>query len=787
MKLDFEHIFIFDGAMGTMLQKGGLSPGDNPSLCSVTHPELVTEVHYRYIQAGAMAATMNTFVCNDLKLEGTGITVEQLTRASADCARSAMERAGKAVLLVYDMGPTGALLKPMGPMEFDEAVALFAHQAAAAKDAGVDAILIETMSSLLEMKAAVLAVKENTDLPVLCTMTVEEDGRTFTGCCIESMVEVLEGLGVSALGFNCSVGPQQMKAFVERMAHLTNLPIMVQPNAGLPKSVDGQTVYDIDAGAFASAMAEIVDAGAAIVGGCCGTDEQFIRALSGAVGNKAPEKRSVSRPPAVCTATRWVTLDQVRAVGERINPTGKKLFQQALRQGDMDYIVNQALEQVASGAEILDVNVGLPDIDEPDMMQKVMQAISEVADVPLMFDSSNPRAIEAALRRFEGKAIINSVNGEKKSMDSVLPLAKKYGAAVVGLCMDEQGIPKTRQARIGIAERIIEEARTYGIDKKDIIIDCLTLTVSAESDQAVETLAAVRHMREKIGVATTLGVSNISFGLPSRETLNKTFLAMALEAGLTLPIINPSAMMDMVSAYRVLANRDENAGQYIGRFAGARKSRAEDKPAAALSLADVIASGWTSSAADAAKAALAENPAMDVVEKIIIPSLDEVGRRFEKGEIFLPQLMQSAQTVQRAFEVLKAALLKEGMDVPQKGTVILATVQGDVHDIGKNIVRVVLENYGFNVIDLGRDVPPEAIVEAAQRHGAKLVGLSALMTTTVPSMQETIARLKAADPDIVTMVGGAVLTEAYAQSIGAGFYGRDAAQAAAIAQRVYAG
>nr|WP_122012752.1 homocysteine S-methyltransferase family protein [Maliibacterium massiliense] len=779
-------VFVLDGAFGTVLQQQGLPLGQNPTLLNISEPARIADVHARYIQAGCDAITLNTFSASAPKLAGTGLGVAQAARAAMDCARAAIARTQKEVLVAYDIGPCGELLQPMGTLSLEEMSAIYHEQAQAAALVGADFLLFETMTDLAELKAGILAARDCCDLPIVASMSVEADGRTFMGCAVENIALVLEGLGVEAMGFNCSVGPDQLLPMAKRLLALTSLPVIVQPNAGLPCDQDGCAAYDVDAEAFAAHMADFVRAGVRLVGGCCGTTPDYIAAMRRRIADVAIGVAPRDETPMLCSATRAVRLDQVRVIGERINPTGKKRFAQALRDGDMDYIVAQGVEQVARGAEILDVNVGVPGIDEPAVMAQVVDALQAVVNVPLQIDSTNPVAVEAGLRHCTGKAIVNSVNGEEAVLARILPIVKKYGAAVVGLTMDERGLPQTCAQRVEIARRIVARAADFGIPKRDVYIDCLTLTVSAEPAQVKETLDAVRQVRADLGVQTVLGVSNVSFGLPARVQINTAFLAMALEAGLTLPIMNPNieAMMAMVRAYRVLAAQDAQGADYIAHYAAAAPQAQVKEAGGALALDDVIRRGLAGQAADAAARALETMPPLEVVERVIVPTLDAVGRDYEAGRAFLPQLIQSAQTVQKAFDVLRAAMAKAGSVPVHKGVIVLATVKGDVHDIGKNIVRVLLENYGYQVVDLGRDVPKEKIIEAVKRYDARLVGLSALMTTTVPSMRDAIESLRALDADIAVMVGGAVLTEEYARRIGAHYYGKDAAQAAAIAKKV---
>ena len=690
-----------------------------------------------------------------------------------------------------DIGPIGELLFPMGRLAFDEAYALFAEQVEAGVKAGADAIFIETMTDLYEAKAAVLAAKEHSSLPVFCTMSFEKDHRTFTGCPLSAMALTLSGLGVDGLGMNCSVGPVEMLEMAEEIQRYTDLPLIIKPNAGLPEIVDGETRYSITREEFTEAMKTLVRRGAAMVGGCCGTDPGYIRALSEAVRGVVPKKPAYAPAAAVCSHAETVVIDRVRPIGERINPTGKKRMKQALLAHEMEYLVSQGIEQVEAGAEILDVNVGLPGLDEAAMMVEAVQTLQSVLTAPLQIDSSHPEVLEKALRAYNGVPIVNSVNGEQAVLDRILPLVKKYGACVVGLTLDETGIPRKAEDRLKIARRILEAAQRYGIPKEKVFIDCLVLTASAEQEAAYETLDAVRLVHEELGLKTVLGVSNISFGLPQRGVLNQTFLALALANGLDLPILNPnvSAMMDTIFCYHQLKNLDSGSRAYIERFAG----RADDKPAprperggGTEDIAYCILKGLKEPAARCAEALLAKTEPLALVQDTLIPALDEVGRQYEQGVLFLPQLLQSADAAKACFERVRAHLQASGADKgPSRGRIVMATVKGDIHDIGKNIVKVVLENYGYEVIDLGRDVPVQTVVEAARETKAPLVGLSALMTTTVASMKQTIEALNAAGLGCKTMVGGAVLTQEYADEMGADYYAADVQASVTIAREVF--
>ena len=781
--MEKDKILLLDGGMGTMLQAEGLPLGCLPELWNLTEPEKVTAIQRRYVEAGSRVLYTNTFGANRCKTAGCGRSVAELIEGGVRCARAAA--VGYPVEIALDIGPIGQLLEPLGTLRFEEAYDIFREMVVAGERAGADRIVFETMSDLYEVKAAVLAAKENTKLPIWVTMTFEASGRTFVGTTVPAMALTLAGLGVDALGFNCSLGPQELLPLVRELRRWTDLPLILKPNAGLPDPLTGD--YKLSAADFAAALRPALEEGVGIVGGCCGTTPAFIRALAETLGTEAPAKRTDMLCRGVCSATRTASFDGVRVVGERLNPTGKKRFQQALREGDIDYIVQRGVEQQDAGAEILDVNVGLPGVDEPAMMTRVVRALQAVGDLPLQIDSSDPAAIEAGLRAVNGKAIVNSVNGKRAVLDAILPLCRKYGAAVIGLCLDENGIPRTAEERVAIAERIRDAARSYGIPDSDLFIDCLTLTVSAQQEQAVETLRAVRAVKERLGLGTVLGVSNISFGLPQREIITQSFLSQALQAGLDLPIVNPNqrAMMDAVAAFRVLAGQDRDCADYIRRFAGTEENTPAAKPeTGGMSLGDAILRGLRQETAALTARALETHSELEVVDQFLIPALDAVGERYERQELFLPQLIQAANAACEGFELVKKRIAARGAETVSKGKILLATVHGDVHDIGKNIVRVVLENYGYTVIDLGRDVPAETVVEAAIREDVPLVGLSALMTTTVASMAETIAALRRSGHACKIMVGGAVLTPDYAAQIGADYYAKDAKQSADIAKQV---
>ena len=784
-------ITLLDGGMGTQLQAAGLPVGQLPELWNLTEPEKVTAVHRRYVEAGSRVLYTNTFGVNGLKAARFGHSVSELVKAGVRCARAADR--GEGILVALDIGPLGQILEPLGTLRFEEAYELFREIVIAGRDAGADLIVIETMSDLYEVKAAVLAAKENSCLPVWTTMTFEASGRSFVGATVSAMGLTLSSLGVDALGFNCSLGPKELLPLVHELRRWTDLPLILKPNAGLPDPATGE--YRLTPEDFAEELLPALQEGIAYLGGCCGTTPDFIRVLRERLaspalsGGQAAGSEKPPRKDGICSATNTAVFDGVRVIGERINPTGKKRFQQALREQDLDYIVARGLEQQDAGADILDVNVGLPGIDEPAMMARTVKALQAVIDLPLQIDSSNPEAIEAGLRAVNGRAIVNSVSGKAESLETILPLCRKYGAKVVGLCLDENGIPETWQARAAIAERILNAALKIGMPKEDVLIDCLTLTVSVQQNQAAETLKAVRHVRETLGLHTVLGVSNISFGLPARENITVSFLTQALSAGLDLPIVNPNqdAVMDAIASYRVLSGEDRDSEAYIHRFTS-REAVPKAVPAAeaasGLSLTDCILRGLRGETARMTEKALETQGEMAVIDELLIPALDKVGALYEKQEIFLPQLMNAANAACGGFDVIRRRLAQSGAQAASKGKILLATVYGDIHDIGKNIVRTVLENYGYTVIDLGRDVPAEAVVETAIREDIKLVGLSALMTTTVSSMADTIAALRRSGHDCRIMVGGAVLTPEYAAEIGADYYAKDAKQSADIARLV---
>lgn len=781
-KLLQNKILILDGAMGTVLQQRGLPPGGQPELLNLTQPKLLESIHREYIDAGSQVIYTNTFGANGPKLAKSGHSVDEIVTAAVGIAKKASMGTNAKVAL--DVGPLGELLEPMGTLPFERAYDLFREMMKAGAEAGADLIVIETMTDLYETKAALLAAKENTDLPVFVTMSFEASGRTFTGCTVASMARTLEGLGADAIGLNCSLGPDLLAPLLKELCENTRLPVIAKPNAGLPDPVDGH--YDMGPEDFAQAVLKCVEAGVSIVGGCCGTTPEYIRQLSIAMETKVPGIRRYQETSFLCTPSVPITINGVRVIGERINPTGKKRFQQALLEDDLDYILDVAVQQEDAGADILDVNVGYPGVDEVAMLPRVVKKLQSAVSLPLQLDSSNPDALEAGLWVYNGKAAVNSVNGEQAVLERILPIVKKYGASVVGLTLDKGGIPQTAEGRVAIARRILNAALSYGIPKEDVWIDCLTLTVSAQQEQAVETLKAVRTVREELGLQVVLGVSNISFGLPNRALIAQNFLIQAMHAGLTLPIINPSQkeMMDAVAAFRVLSGEDKECRAYVARFAGETPAVQVPATHGMLTLDDAIIRGLKAEAGKLAHEALANESELTLVEQHLIPALDKVGEDYEAGKLFLPQLLSAAGAAQAVFEVIRTSIANKGTAPIKKGKIIVATVQGDIHDIGKNIVKTVLENYGYEVLDLGRDVPPEDIVKAATEQAVGLVGLSALMTTTLPAMVETVRQLRALPKPPVTFVGGAVVTPEFAQQMGADYYAKDARQSVEIARKV---
>ena len=792
---------LLDGGMGTMLQAAGLKLGARPEELNITDPTLIEGIHGQYAAAGSRIVNANTFGASAHKLAGSAYTLEQVITAGIENCKRACAPYG--ALTALDVGPLGELLEPSGTLAFEDAVAEYARIVKAGEAAGADLIFFETYTDLYELKAALLAAKENTRLPILASMSFEAGGRTFTGCTVESFAATARGLGADAVGINCSLGPKEIFPMAKRLAEAVpgNFPVFVKPNAGLPRA-DGSG-YDITPQLFALQMKPYRELHLFAAGGCCGTTPEFIKLLNGTFAGCTPGRPAHRMPSVLCTPVDTVTVDGITVVGERINPTGKKRFQQALREGDMNYVLEQAVSQAEAGAQILDVNVGAPGVDEPVLMEQVVKALQSVTSLPLQLDSSNVEALARGLRVYNGKPIVNSTNGEPEKLAAILPLCKKYGAAIVGLAIDEKGIQPKAADRVAIARRITEAALAAGIPREDIYIDCLTLTASAQQEDVLATVQALEACKKELGVRTVLGVSNISFGLPCRAYLNTTFLTMAMYAGLDLAIMNPSSeeMMAAVYAYNVLTNRDKQSTKYIERFADrvpastALAQAAKAAPAASATEAELtgpyaalmkaVEKGLKGDAAAHTRALLAEKQPLEVVDEALIPALDIVGAKYEKGTLFLPQLLQAASAAQSAVEEIKTAIAQKGEGSASKGRIVLATVKGDVHDIGKNIVRVILENYGFEVLDLGRDVPVETVVDTVREKDVHLVGLSALMTTTLKSMEETIAALHAAKLDCKIMVGGAVLTPEYAEKIGADWYAKDAKRSADIAKEFF--
>lgn len=782
-----KQLLFFDGGMGSLLQEKGLRAGALPELMNCSDPKTIREIHEAYLEAGSHVVTANTFGANRLKLAGSGHTVAEVVSAAVANARAAAEQyeGDKPRFVALDIGPTGKLLAPMGELPFEEAVGVFAEVARAGERAGADIAIIETMTDTYEAKAAVLAVKENTKLPVFLTFSFDAQGKLLTGGSIAAAVAMAEGLRVDALGFNCGLGPVQMREFLPQLLEAASTPVILNPNAGMPAMRGGKTVYDVLPDEFAREMEQVAKMGACVLGGCCGTTPDYIRETVARCKALVPEPVKPKDHTIVSSYAGTCEIGGMPVIiGERINPTGKKRFQQALRDNDMDYLLTQAVEQQESGAHILDVNVGLPGIDERMVMGRAVEALQCVTPLPLQLDTSDPAVMEHALRLYNGKAMINSVNGKREVMDQVFPLARKYGGVLVALTLDEAGIPPTAQGRLQIARKIVAEAAKYGIQKKDIVVDALTMTISSDEQAAQTTLDTVRLIKKELGLKTVLGVSNVSFGLPSREVINAAFYTMALHAGLDAGIINPNAdaMRGAYLSYCALAGFDPQCGRYVARYAGGEGQPAKGKEP---TLHEILLRGLKDQAYGSTKTLLQTTNSSDIINQILAPALNEVGREFEKQTLFLPQLMSSAAAAANAFEAIRAHLAASGKAPEKHGMILLATVEGDIHDIGKNIVKVMLENYGFEVIDLGKNVPCERVVDEAERLGCSLVGLSALMTTTVPAMERTIRLIRARGLDCKVMVGGAVLTQEYADEIGADFYGKEAMASVRYAQKVF--
>ena len=787
-----KELLYFDGGMGTLLQERGLQPGELPETWNLLHAEEIREIHRKYIEAGSDIVLTNTFGANALKFHDDAYSLEEIVNAAVGHVKAAAEQAGngRRIYTALDIGPTGKLLKPMGDLDFETAYEAYKEVMIYGEKAGADLIHIETMSDTYELKAAVLAAKENTSLPVFATTIFDERGKLLTGGDVPSVVALLEGLRVDAFGINCGMGPEQMIPILEQITKYSSLPVIVKPNAGLPKQKNGQTYYDVSPEEFAEVMKKIVEMGAVVIGGCCGTTPDHIKAMADAcrmIPIKPVEKKNFTMVSSYGQSVFLGTGSKI--IGERINPTGKKRFKQALKEHDLDYILREGITQQDNGAHILDVNVGLPDIDEPALMKEVVQELQSVTSLPLQIDTVDVEAMEGALRIYNGKAMVNSVSGKQESMDKVFPLIQKYGGVVIGLALDENGIPADAEGRVQVAKKIIAEAAKYGIEKKDIVIDALAMTISSEPEGAKITLETLRRLRDEVGVCTVLGVSNISFGLPSRPIVNSIFYTMAMQNGLSVGIINPGSedMMKAWYAFHALMALDSNCEKYIARYAqqpGTTPVQAAGGKYT-MTLQSAIERGLKEEASSITAELAEQKDALDIINEELIPALNNVGEGFEKGTVFLPQLLMSAESAKSAFAVLKERMDQSGEVQEKKGKVILATVKGDIHDIGKNIVKVLLENYSFDVIDLGKDVPPEKVVETVLEQDVHLVGLSALMTTTVVSMEETIRQLREKAPDCLVMVGGAVLNQEYADMIGADFYGKDAMQSVHYAQKVF--
>ncbi len=784
------NIVYFDGSMGTLLQKQGLKPGEIPEEWNITHPEIITQIHKSYLDVGSNVITTNTFGANSLKFSDEKL--EEIIKSAIDNAKTArtLSQNSENIFIALDIGPTGKLLKPLGDLDFEDAVKIFAKTARLGEKYGADLVIIETMNDSYETKAALLAVKENCNLPVVVSNAYSEDGKLMTGATPEAMVALLEGMGADVLGANCSLGPEQLVPVVEKLLKTASIPVILQPNAGLPKIVDGETVFDVSPKDFAESVSKLIKKGLRVAGGCCGTNPEYIKELVSQTKNFAPCPITQKNITLVSSYSHAVVFgEKPILIGERINPTGKKRFKQALVENDIDYILSEGVAQQEKGVHILDVNVGLPEIDEEKMLETAICELQAVTDSPLQIDTANVSALEKALRRYNGKAMINSVNGKKESMDAVFPLVKKYGGLVVALTLDEDGIPETAEGRVEIALKILATAKKYGIDKKDIIFDTLALTISADNSSALATLKALNTIKNELGCHTSLGVSNVSFGLPCRDAVNSTFFALCLENGLSAAIMNPYSedMMKTYYAFNALHALDKNCGEYIKKASTFSSVSTATAPTSVKSeatfssqLQEAIIKGLKERAALLTTELIKNTLPLEIVNNEIIPALNIVGKGYEEKTVYLPGLLMSAEAAKSAFQVIKANLTATKSD--SSATFIIATVKGDIHDIGKNIVKLLLENYGFNVIDLGKDVAPEIICEKALELHANFVGLSALMTTTVPAMEETVKLLKIKAPWCKTVVGGAVLTQDYANKIGADKYARDAMEAVRFVQ-----
>ena len=781
-KLD--KFLYFDGAMGTMLQNSGLEAGELPEELNIANPEIIYKIHREYLNVGANIITTNTFGANRLKLQNSSYTVEEIISAAVKTAKKSIE-GFKEKYVALDIGPIGTLLSPLGTLSFEEAYDIFKEQIIAGVNAGADIILIETMTDIYELKSAILAAKENSSLPIFATMSFQDNGRTFTGTDVAAFVTVAEGLGVDVLGVNCSLGPEQLQPIVDELLKYSSIPVMVQANAGLPKYRDNQTYYDINPDEYSREISIMAKKGAVIFGGCCGTTPEYIKGLIDALKELKPLEITKKHFTTASSPSRTVFIgEEVKIIGERINPTGKKRLKEALRENNLDYIIREAIAQQESGSDILDINVGLPDIDEKEMMKKAITEVQSVVSLPLQIDSANCDVIEAAARIYNGKPIINSVNGKKESMEKIFPIVKKYGALVVALTLNEEGIPSTSEKRLEIASNIIETAREFGIPEENILIDPLVLTASAEQAAVMETLKAIPLIKSKYNVKIVLGASNVSFGLPNRKLLNTTYLAMALGFGLDAPITDSTnaALMDVIRSFKVLSNQDKDSKEYIKAYGSVIPENTSI--ASETDLKEIIIKGLKDEAKKLSHDMLSKYDPLEIVNEFMIPALDIVGEKYEKQEIFLPQLLRSAETSKIVFEAIRDKSSNE-TEITEGKKILLATVKGDIHDIGKNIVKLILENYGYKIIDLGKDVDIEKIVETAIKEKTSLVGLSALMTTTVKNMEYTIEALKKEIPQVKIMVGGAVLTPDYASKIGADYYSKDARGAVDIAKKAF--
>lgn len=790
------HIVYLDGGIGTLLQAGGLKPGEYPERWNLSHHDVIIDIHKAYFDAGSNVVCTNTFGANCLKFADDEL--EQIIKAAVANAKKAREQSVQKgeKFIALDIGPSGKLLKPLGDLDFEDAVNVFSKTVKFGVKYGVDLIIIETMNDSYETKAALLAAKENSNLPVIVSNAYGEDGKLMTGAAPAAMVAMLEGMGADAIGANCSLGPRQLRGVAEELLQKASVPVILKPNAGLPKSINGKTVFDVTVDEFSDEVAALVKKGVRVVGGCCGTTPEYIASLYSKTSELAPVPIADKKITVVSSYTHAIEFGKSPIlIGERINPTGKKRFKQALLENDIDYILSEGVNQQEKGVHILDVNVGLPDVDEVHMLKNTVCELQAIIDLPLQIDTSNIAAMEEALRRYNGKAMINSVNGKRESMEAVFPLVKKYGGLVVALTLDESGIPDTAQRRVKIAENILKVANKYGIDKKDIIFDTLAMTISADNKAAVATLSSLKTIKNELGCHTSLGVSNVSFGLPNRDAVNGTFFALALQNGLSAAIMNPYSvdMMKTYYAYRALKGLDENCVEYIGVAdlftVTAPATTAETKKTSeefSSELQRAVIKGFKDKAAELTKMLLSSIAPLEIVNNEIIPALNTVGKGFEEKTVYLPQLLMSAEAAKSAFEVIKS-FMADCEKSADKGTFVIATVYGDIHDIGKNIVKLLLENYGFNVVDLGKDVPPEQIVQKVVELHSPLAGLSALMTTTVPAMEETIKQLKAKAPWCKIVVGGAVLTKEYAEKIGADKYAKDAMESVRYAEEIING